>query len=522
MAVGCNFVSGVAVAAGAGVGGVTCGGAGGVGHNCVVGVAGGGDGLLRGEDGVTLGAVRACGLTGLGAGGSHSGIQNLVVAGGCDCLGVGVAAGAGEGLHALSGTGGLSGHDTVIAVGDHGNRFLCNGDCTAERTDLTLGQAFLGAGGSHCGDGVAVVVGAQLPLAVLIDVVASAGLDSGTISVGQLGCADRNSVPCVILVALIRVALEDLIELGIFHGVLSNDRTGTGAADVAAGCGGIDVALGNIQEAIDLDSCIHQACSGTGRGGASGRGVCGCSKLSVIRIDKASARRHNKAAVKGNCFLGDPVALAVDINRLVLGNRDFCAFLNDDIGAGQHGQAILNLQLGTGLDPHGNMVGQGEVIVLGLQRNAANKAGLNGNLHLGECALTVDFEDHAVGAFLIVLGDGTGFQVKNTIGTNKLEGFGNNADQSDAHGKMDILLCACFQSHGHFNVLHIVLAHGEDSVLIVIHGAGDVAAVPLLGLEMLIGSCAALDQDGTGTADETPCIEVRAGFHRDGTAAVHV
>ena len=104
---------------------------------------------MCGKDGVTDRAMRAFGQAGCSTGGFHRRIGDRCVAEGINALRIAVrTAGAGEGFHTGSSTGGFGCDNTaVIAVTQSGNCSLCGKDGVTDRAV----RAFRQTGGGTCG-----------------------------------------------------------------------------------------------------------------------------------------------------------------------------------------------------------------------------------------------------------------------------------------------------------------------------------------------------------------------------------
>ena len=178
-----NLVSSVAVAAGAGVGGVAGLGAGGGSHNGVVAVA------QSGHNVATIAVTTVADVGGiaiLSAGGS-SDHRQVAVAGGCNDLGIGLAASADVSGVAILSAGG-SGHNGLIAVTQSSHEI---GNIAVAASTGVGGEAFLGAGGSSHNSGVNMNAGGRDGLGV--GITASAGV-GGVAFLGASGLHGGGSI----------------------------------------------------------------------------------------------------------------------------------------------------------------------------------------------------------------------------------------------------------------------------------------------------------------------------------------
>ena len=95
-------------------------------------------------------------------------------------------------------------------------------------------------------------------------------------------------------------------------------------------------------------------------------------------------------------------------------------------------------------------------------------------------------------------------------------------NQGNINRHITLLSCTSLQSHRDFNVLNIVLGHGEYSVAITHHTGGIVTAAPVHNLEALIDRTAVFNGNSTAALDVAPGVQITALIDGNGAARLHL
>ena len=350
MAQGSHFVSGVAVATNAGVGGVALIDASGCGDLDSIAMAGG-----RDHNGVAVAA--GTGVNGLAVGGAGSlgGLLSVAMAGGGDCIGVSVAAdGAGVDLAAVLGAGGGGLHAGVLVARGLQNFHIL----------ITAGagggdRAVSGAGGSH-GDSLVLVL-----MCIFVSF-------------------HEDNQP-VILLAHLRGGEGLECGAGVADGVVV---AGTGAAN----CQDLAAVLGfQAPVAVGAGGRVD----GDGLAGGTGGGTCGAQILAVVGV------LQGELAALGGGGPGQGLVIGDDVSAVVIRlDGDFGGTGRAVDGIGAHAGVIVAVVYqqvtlagfhGSGLAPDG----AGNFGLFGDFRNVGD-GGLGGSgfggsrlscLGLGRCGL---------------------------------------------------------------------------------------------------------------------------------------
>ena len=567
----------IAVAAvAAGIGGIARCSAGGGGDHAGVGVSGGGDGLRPGltaagagvADAAGVGAVRlrpvglrpcmsqggdhaACllhivaaaaicagGFAGLGAGGILAGGIDHVMPQSIDLLRpLPAAGGADRGLHALGLTAGGSGDLPFVPAvsGSRDSDGLPGQFRAADRAANhgVIASAF-GAGCIHnvfpegfpglvAGSGDRLRIGA----AALAAGVGGASLLGTGLGGGDGGVAvDALHAPDAVLIAIGvggggQIAAAFVLKLcrgnvdggvgnaGSVLGGLISRAGGDGgqlhdaalnAGDRRAAFRGIELARGGIQSARHMNGGI----AGDGAGAAGGTLV---GSSGGIGHDPQLGAAVDIAA---------PLILVVDIQPDARAQGAGCALIHDQLGIGLEGQ-ILADGCGAALKLNGDAAVDGQHIVAGIDGGQGDRQG-----HGLEAHGAVGSDVQPVGGAVILLGHGAGGQVEHgTAGADELD-RGMILGAGHVQGGVAVLGSTGLQCHGRFHILHIVLAQGEDLVIVARHGQRCRAAPEVDDLEILIHTCAGHDLHTALTGDVAIGIELSVDLDRAALAQRHV
>ena len=356
----CLGVGIATVSAGEGLNACTLAGRSGGNYAVIVVVAGSRNNLLSLDNCIANGAVRACGKTGLGAGGSYSLVDNYGVSGSGNSLGVGIATvSAGEGLNACT-LAGRSGSNYAVIISVAKSGVLINygvGNATAIVTGSGL-SAVLGAGCVVVRGVVseAVANGNSLVAADVTDSILAIGV--GVVALNGKCAKNLSSNVSVTANLCIGDSNEEyVIKLeckceGIHRGDVSNDIKNVVCVNglTANGNNGVDRSVYHILDKLALvDDKGCDSCAGDVNGDVLCLNYLACklTNVGVSSGDKVSDHSLCLVAngkIKGNYVVNSLVVLAKsDVGHLYDvgkdGNRlNVCksAERGDDLGRHSH------------------------------------------------------------------------------------------------------------------------------------------------------------------------------------------
>ena len=483
------------------------------------GVTLGGDSLLSNDNRVTDRAVLARSQTGLGTGGFLGSVHHFGMTLGVHiAVGVGiVTAGASVGSEALLGTGG-GGDDAPIVMAQSVNSLLSNQNFVTDGAMLALGQAGCGTGGCHCridhfgvtqsihigidiavttaraGVGGVALLGAgrcgdnriiavyvpRCPNAVRLGVGTRAGGGIGTVIIFQLGIGDGD-------LAIVAVGSH---HVSTCLGTIREDD-GAVAADIRAAFGGVHSAGACVHGAVDLNLGIHLISGSTVIGLAGG----------VFHWDKTVAISTAESA---------PLVGIVNINTVAAAQGAGGARVNNDLGAGLHGNVLIDGNIAA-MQVHGQVAVDGQLIVLGVDRGTAyiQRDGRDGHI-------AIDIHDGSVLTSIIPLHHIAAGQIEHGSAAGDEIHRGGKICFGHINGGIGVFLRAGVQLQRHFDVLDVILGDGENAVF---HVCTLAAAPEVRDLEHLVNRRAAVGGDGAGACDKA--VGIQRTVHGDAAAAFH-
>ena len=414
--------------------------------------------------------------------------------------------------------------DCVMALGRNG--FLGNDHFAADGAVLALGLTFSGTGRSYClvhnfgvtggrnlggrsigitpgtlgglgtcgltGSGGSNVFHQNMPLAVCVEILADRVCLANRCRIGTIGILQLCSIYGDGIIGT--CCLPQLVG-GSICCIAQLDRTAAGAMDVRAACGGIGIAGGSINGAIDLDHSVLQVRSG------AGVGFTGC-------IDNRS--KSFVLVAVSIC----PLVGIVDIDLVAAVQGADGTSIHGKFHTGQDGNILLDGNIAAGLDPDSHVAVQRQIKILGINS-------LNRHPHADRSHADIALKLHhkAVPAAVIPLGNGTaGHGEHRVAGTDK-----RHSQTNIRAGHVDIGIAffggTCLQGQGHFHILHIILAEGEHPVL---HTSSLATAAEVHKLEAFIHGRTLLCGHRAGAGNETPDIQTTTVAHGNGAVLAHL
>ena len=332
------------------------------------------------------------------------------------------------------------------------------------------------------------------------------GFSISTVSIGQLGSGDGNLEPLVGLV--VRTDALDLIGHSIRTG-LHDD--GAGTTDLSTTGSGVDVALRQIGNAVDFHvGIVGSALNGGGR--------CG-----ILQVDMGGVRRTTEG-IAFTCFKGtcrDPLIVVVDKDLVAAAQSTGCVLADDQSCTGKQCN-ILGHRHGAAVHSNGHITIDGQCVLAGIDGLGAKHAQLHRQAQALNAHITICIDQQATGGLIVILNDVAVGDVEHAVRADKGNLRALNTDQRDLHGHIALFDGTGLQGHGNFDVLDVVLGHGEHTSGIVNQTRGVITATPVHYLEALIDRCTVLHGDGTCALDVAPGIQLTAIVYGNIAAGLHL
>ena len=457
-------------------------------------------------------AVGALSQTGCGTSWSDSCVNNCSMAQGC-CLRIGIAVITailtGMGGVTTCSTGGFC-HDSFVLVPQLRDCF-CVGSSAAVALN---GLHAISQTGCSCSDffNISTFRISMLTSPGSIDRLVNpftgirSSFNVGAISVLQLGRGNGNLNPFFRFT--IRTRILYLMGFGL-RARLQND--GAGTADICAAGSGINITGRKISRAVNFHISIF----------ASANYVLG--RCRVRQIDVSCIRRTAERGTfaYGICsYVRRPLIIVVDIDFVAATQSTGCALIDNQPCTGLQGNVLSHGNRTATAHGNGDIAVDRQYIVPGIDGFATQQAQPHGNRQALDTEISININQQTAGSFIIVLHNSSAGDVKHTVGADEGNRCALNADHRNSNGHIAIFRCACFQSHGNFHILDVVLREWEYSIGVSDHAGCIVAAAPVRNLEALIDSGAALDCHGAIAGNVTPGIQFTTIV--DGNAATRL
>ena len=281
----------------------------------------------------------------------------------------------------------------------------------------------------------------------------------------------------------------------------------SGGVDIGAAGGGIDRARRGVNGAVDLHQRVLLPSLDAVAAGCVGQ----------LHVPHIAARAGFERIVV-------PIVHVIDDDPHAVSQRSLDALADIQLRAGQQGDILLDAH-GPALGADGHVGGDGEVIVFGVQSGAADQTHLHGHGQRLDGKVTVGGKLDPSRALDVILDDIAGTDLEHGVAAGTADHGHAGAlqtRQGDGGRHIGKFLGARMDRHGNFNVLEIILGHGEHAVAVAGHCRGHGAAAEIRQLEILIDRSAALDLHGAGAGDIAPGVEVGAALDGDVAAGLHV
>ena len=477
-----------------------------------LGVAQSVNGFLSDQDFTTDGAVLTLGQTGSSTGRSNSCVNDLGVTQ-RSSLGIDI----GTVTAILTGMSGVAdsstarcSHHGIVLVRQNSNLFRVgivatvtgNGLDASFQTGSSLGYFLTESTGFICmgasPDSIDGLVSHQTGVVC--------GFSKGTVRIRQLGRGDRNLKPFISLV--IRPCILDLVSHSIRTG-LHDD--GAGTTDLSTTGSGVDVALRQIGNAVDFHvGIVGSALNGGGR--------CG-----ILQVDMGGVRRTTErgafTCLKGTCC--DPLIVVIDKDLVAATQSTGCVLADDQSCTGKQCN-ILGHRHGAAVHSNGHITINGQGVLAGIDGLGAKHTQLHRQAQALNAHITICIDQQATGGLIVILNDVAVGDVEHTIRANEGNLRALNAEHRDLHGHITLFDGTGLQGHRNFDVLDVVLGHGEHTLGIINQTRGVIAATPVHYLEALIDRCTALHGDGTCALNVAPGIQLTAIVNGNIAAGLHL
>ena len=383
------------------------------------------------------------------------------------------------GILTISGNSGVD-HFSVTQCGDLFATLFCLSTASDTGGDLSAG---LGAG-SGCGDHLITVAG-DIPLAGILIVGISAGNAGsyiGAVSILQYACLDGNIYKFNILLGAEEtggLCLNGIVNHSLVAG-LQVDNTVAHGVDVCAAGGAVNIAVFSMDGAVDLNQGIV----------SSAYDAVAARHILDLQINVVCSAAVTQLGAR--IVIVDPLVVVIYHDAVTGTQCTAGALIDIQLGAGQQNQILIHQDIALNhSDIH--VVGNGQIIVGGVNGGVLSNTGLHGNGNIGNGNIAVDLHIQTAGAFQIVLDNVAVFNNEHGIvGADEGDRCALQTDQGNAHSKVAGFNSTCMDGQGNLNILDIVLGKGEYPVgLAADNLSGAVAAAEVRNLEGLIDSTAA-------------------------------
>ena len=336
----------------------------------------------------------------------------------------------------------------------------------------------------------------------------ASGFYVSAVRILQLGRGNRNTDPLICLI--IRTSVLYLVGLSLRARLHDN---GAGTADTCTAGSGVYKTGRSIYRAVHFHISIIGSANYI------------LSRIRILQVNMGSIRSTTEGRAFLNsirCNFCSPLIVVVDIDFVAAAQSTSRTLCDNQLCAGLEGN-ILRHGNGTAA-VHGNshVAVDGQNIVLGVNSLATKHTQLHAQAQALNRNITHHIDHQSAGSLVIILDDMPAGNIEHTVGANKGNSTALNTGQRNTNGHITIFCCASFQSHGHFHILHIVLGHGENSLLISNHARGVVAAAPVHNLEALVYGTAVLDGNRAAALNVTPGIQFTAVIDGNAAARFHL
>ena len=458
-------------------------------------------------------------------------------------------------------------HGGSGSMPQRGNLSLCNSGLTADRALLTLGHAVFSAGSCCAGNSLFRVAQGSLDF----------GAASGACLCGGAGCRCAGG-----MVRLLQYSFTVVANLGVLAGdgclILRRDagasiRIGDTRGNPLAIGIGIDGAVSRVDLINGISGgavCILQLChnngnihrssvsarlsqlvgncfstdlhtdhtgTGTGNDSTTGSGVqeAGIRIDSAVNLNLGVAQRGTGNAGKSARCIGQgseclvvrtgitaPIVQVIDVDTLTVGQIAAGTLTDDDLSAGQEGQILGNIDL-TADYLHRQVVGNRQHKLTGLDGYATHQTQFHADVDFFHGHVAINLINLTVFGFVVVLDQITGINGEEAVRSNEGNLRTLNANHTNRSAGVTLFHSTGVQYHGDFDILNVVLVHGEDLVAMVRgNGTGRRTATPVRNLESFIDSTGAKDFHLTGAHHVAPGIEVGTAVDGNLTALSHL
>ena len=255
----------------------------------------------------------------------------------------------------------------------------------------------------------------------------------------------------------------------------------------------VGIALRSIDDTIDYDLGVHQI------------------GIGAIIHSAGCIDNRNERLVDSTCVAA-PLISVIDINIDIGTQNTIRTLSNVDHRAGQQCHVLIDLDCAAA-NIHCQITIDGQFVLAGVDIRTTHiqRNGINGHL-------AMRFHHQSVCGAVITLDHITRSQIEHGVaGTDKCHGRTEVCLGHIDRG-VAVFLRAGVQGQGDFDVLHIVLTQGENTVF---HIRALCAAAEVCDLEQLIDDCTGIGCHSTGTCDKAVGVKCTAVVDGNVTAIFH-
>ena len=333
------------------------------------------------------------------------------------------------------------------------------------------------------------------------------GFHIGAVSILQLAGSNGNFI---ILNGLIIIA-QALYLIGLLIRLAGLHDDGAGAANACAAFSGINITDRQVSCAVNFNVSVIRSARNI---------LCGV-RIAQVDVGSIASTGKRLALVVYIATIIDPLIIVVDKDLVAAAKGTGCTLTNNQSCTGKQRNILGHFHL-AGVHGNGHITINGQCVLAGIDSLAAKQTQLHGDAQALNGKIAIHIDCQTTSGFIIILDDMAAGNIKHTTGSDEGNRSSLNANQRNRNGHIAIFDSAGLQCQGYFNILDIVLGHGENAVRIIDHTGGIVAAAPVHNLEALVNSTAIFHGHGAAALNVTPGIQLTTVVNGNGAAGVHL
>ena len=332
-------------------------------------------------------------------------------------------------------------------------------------------------------------------------------LNQRSVSIGQFSGDNGNRYPLFSLV--VGTGMLDLIGHSFRSG--SHDD-GAGTADIGTTCSGVYITRRQICHSVDFNVGVL----------ISAHNILSRIRIEQIHMSCIAGAAEGRTFMNRICsHLGSPLIVVIDVDLISITQGTGCILADDQSCTGMQSN-ILGHGHATGMHGNIHVTIDRKNIILGIDGLGSNQTQLHRKTQTlnGKASVHVDFQ--STGGLVVILYHIALGNIEHSVGSDERNLRALNTNQRDCHRHISVFGSSRLQGHRNFNILNIILGHGENTIAVSDHTGGVITTAPVLDLEALVDSTALFHGHRTATLDITPRIQLTAIVNGNSTARFHL